>query len=196
MLTLGLDIGTNSIGWCLVRDDASVVDIGARIFSDGRDPKSGASLAVDRRGARAMRRRRDRYLGRRSAFLGKLIHFGLMSADAEEGRLLAVRDPYVLRVRALDEALEPHEIGRALFHLNQRRGFQSNRKAERRQGDGEDGKIATGAKALDDEIAKAGARTLGEFLAGRDEKRVRLNGENQSYDFYPQRRHVLDEFHA
>lgn len=196
MLTLGLDIGTNSIGWCLTRDDASIVDIGVRIFSDGRDPKSGASLAVDRRGARAMRRRRDRYLGRRSAFLEKLIHFGLMSADADEGRLIAVSDPYRLRARALDEALKPYEIGRALFHLNQRRGFQSNRKAERRQSDGEDGKIATGAKALDEAIAKEGARTLGEFLAGRDEKRVRLNSENQLYDFYPQRSHVLKEFHA
>ena len=53
---LGLDIGTNSIGWCLYEGDA-IKDIGVRIFSDGRDPKSGASLAVDRREARAMRRR-------------------------------------------------------------------------------------------------------------------------------------------
>src|SRR3546814_3693545 len=45
---LGLDIGTNSIGWCLYDSD-SIRDIGVRIFSDGRDPKSGASLAVDRR---------------------------------------------------------------------------------------------------------------------------------------------------
>ena len=51
---LGLDIGTNSIGWCLYDGD-SIRAIGSRIFSDGRDPKSGASLAVDRRDARAMR---------------------------------------------------------------------------------------------------------------------------------------------
>ena len=54
---LGLDIGTNSIGWCLYEGDA-IKDIGVRIFSDGRDPKSGASLAVDRREARSARRRR------------------------------------------------------------------------------------------------------------------------------------------
>src|SRR5690606_3684883 len=35
---------------------------------------------------------------------------------------------------------------------------------------------------------------LGQFLADRDEKRVRLNGESQGYDFYPQRRHVEYEF--
>jgi CRISPR-associated endonuclease Csn1 len=191
---LGLDIGTNSIGWCLIEDNTRVVDIGARIFSDGRDPKSGASLAVDRRAARAMRRRRDRYIGRRSAFLETLVEHGLMPADADEARLVAEQDPYPLRARALDERIEPHEIGRALFHLNQRRGFQSNRKAERRQKDSEDGKIASGAKALDQAMAEAGADTLGQFLAGRNEKRVRLDGESQSYDFYPQRRHIEHEF--
>lgn len=194
MRRLGLDIGTNSIGWCLIEDDAYIVDIGVRIFSDGRDPKSGASLAVDRRAARAMRRRRDRYIGRRSAFLDKLIHFGLMPADAEEAKLVAERDPYALRARALDEKLEPYDIGRALFHLNQRRGFLSNRKAERRTKDNEDGKIANGAKALDQAMAEAGADTLGQFLVGRHEKRVRLNGASQGYDFYPQRRHVEYEF--
>src|SRR6218665_2252791 len=86
MQRLGLDIGTNSIGWCLIEDDRRIVDIGARIFSDGRDPKSGASLAVDRRAARAMRRRRDRYLGRRSAFLKALVEYGLMPADADEAK--------------------------------------------------------------------------------------------------------------
>ena len=60
MRRLGLDIGTNSIGWCLIEDDRRIVDIGVRIFSDGRDPQSGTSLAVDRREARAARRRRSR----------------------------------------------------------------------------------------------------------------------------------------
>lgn len=212
MYRLGLDIGTNSIGWCLIEDDKKIVDIGVRIFTDGRDPKSGASLAVDRRDARAMRRRRDRYLGRRSAFLSKLIELDLMPGTQpdpqaprrrvrehrpnDEARSLTGEDPYSLRKRALDERLEPHEIGRALFHLNQRRGFKSNRKAERKQKDGEDGKIATGAKALDEAMRDAGARTLGEFLAGRETKRVRMGGESQAYDFYPQRKHVEEEFEA
>ena len=194
MKQLGLDIGTNSIGWCLTEGDTRIVDIGVRIFADGRDPKSGASLAVDRRAARAMRRRRDRYLGRRSAFIRTLVEHGLMPADADDAKFTAERDPYVLRARALHERLEPNEIGRALFHLNQRRGFKSNRRAERRQKDNEDGKIASGAEALDRAMAEAGKDTLGQFLAGRDEKRVRMHGENQEYDFYPQRRHVEYEF--
>src|SRR3546814_18567893 len=43
-------------------------------------------------------------------------------------------------------------------------------------------------------MAEAGADTLGQFLNGRDEKRVRLDGDSQSYDFYPQRRHIDYEF--
>ena len=197
MRRLGLDIGTNSIGWCLIEDDTHIVAMGSRIYSDGRDPKSGASLAVDRRAARAMRRRRDRYLGRRSAFLSALVGAGLMPADADEAKLVAALDPYALRVRALTERLEPHEIGRALFHLNQRRGFLSNRKTERKD-DKEDGKIATGEGRLDREMADAGAETLGQFLAMRaaagKDVRVRLDGESQEYDFYPQRRHIRHEF--
>src|SRR3546814_18092860 len=95
---LGLDIGTNSIGWCLYDSD-SIRDIGVRIFSDGRDPKSGASLAVDRRNARAMHRRRDRYLRRRSALLQALVETGLMPVDAKDARALAGCDPYDLRKR-------------------------------------------------------------------------------------------------
>ena len=199
---LGLDIGTNSIGWCLFHLDnqgapVGIRDIGVRIFSDGRDPKSGASLAVDRRNARAMRRRRDRYVRRRSALLEALIDTGLMPAVTQDAKALAGCDPYVLRAAALDGALSPHELGRALFHLNQRRGFKSNRKAERKAGDDkEGGKIAGGAKALDLAMADAGARTYGEFLASRETKRVRMRAEADGYDFYPERRHLEVEFDA
>ncbi|MGK2910487.1 MAG: type II CRISPR RNA-guided endonuclease Cas9 [Sphingobium sp.] len=199
MRRLGLDIGTNSIGWCLIdEDNAAIVDVGVRIFSDGRDPQSGTSLAVDRRVARGARRRRDRYLGRRSAFFDTLVAHGLMPADTDEAKLIAEKDPYELRARALGEQLTPSEIGRALFHLNQRRGFKSNRKAERKSTGNEDGKIATGAQALDRAMAEAGADTLGQFLAMRlaqgQSARVRMDSESQGYDFYPQRRHIEYEF--
>jgi CRISPR-associated endonuclease Csn1 len=205
MRRLGLDIGTNSIGWCLIEYDAehdageAIVDIGVRIFGSspqgaGRDPKSGASLAVDRRAARAMRRRRDRYIGRRSAFLEALVEHGLMPADADEAKLIAERDPYAIRARALSERLEPHEIGRALFHLNQRRGFKSNRKADRKVKDNEDGKIAEASRALTQAMAEEGADTLGQFLHGRTVKRVRMSSDAQGYDFYPQRSDIDWEF--
>ncbi len=190
---LGLDIGTNSIGWCLYDGDA-IRDIGVRIFSDGRDPKSGASLAVDRRDARAMRRRRDRYVRRRSALLEALIDTGLMPADAQDAKAVAGCDPYALRAAALNGALSPHLLGRALFHLNQRRGFKSNRKAERKSGDDkEGGKIAGGARALD---LAMGDQTYGQFLNSQPVKRVRMRAEGDGYDFYPERRHLEAEFDA
>jgi CRISPR-associated endonuclease Csn1 len=203
---LGLDIGTNSIGWCLYEGD-TIKDIGVRIFSDGRDPKSGASLAVDRRDARAMRRRRDRFIGRRSALLRVLIAHGLLPADKGAAKALEVHDPYELRVRALDERLEPHDIGRALFHLNQRRGFQSNRRADRMSKDAKDGKIASGTKMLDAEMARLGARSYAEFLVmwdaehdGLKRYRIRMREKDADsdggYDFYPDRKHYLAEFDA
>jgi CRISPR-associated endonuclease Csn1 len=197
---LGLDMGTNSIGWCLYEGD-TIKDIGVRIFSDGRDPKSGASLAVDRRDARSMRRRRDRFIGRRSALLRVLIGQGLLPADKGAAKALAVHDPYELRVRALDERLDPHDIGRALFHLNQRRGFKSNRKADRVSKDAKDGKIASGTKALDAEIERLNARSYAEFLVKWDAEqgglkryRIRMREDGNGYDFYPDRKHYLAEF--
>ena len=146
-MRLGLDIGTNSIGWWLYETDRAKADAritgsiagGVRIFSDGRDPQSGASLAVDRRTARAMRRRRDRYLRRRATLMKVLANAGLMPADPTEAKTLEALDPYELRATGLDEGLPLTHLGRALFHINQRRGFKSNRKTDR--GDNESGKI-------------------------------------------------------
>ncbi len=67
---LAIDLGAASIGWCLIRLDSddnpvAVIRMGTRIFSDGRNAKDGSSLAVTRRLARQMRRRRDRLLKRK-----------------------------------------------------------------------------------------------------------------------------------
>ena len=211
---LGLDLGANSLGWAALRldragDPIGILAMGSRIFSDGRDPKSGASLAVDRRAARAMRRRRDRFKQRQAALLKYLIRDGLFPADQADRQRLADEDPYALRARALDEELSLFEIGRALFHLNQRRGFQSNRKADRGQDD-EAGKIAVGVDRLNQQMEEQGARTLGEFLHQRRRAatdanhipsvRTRLRPETgegakgDGYDFYPSRALIAEEF--
>lgn len=211
---LGGDLGTNSFGWAAIKLDeenkpCSILAIGSRIFSDGRDPKSGASLAVDRRDARAMRRRRDRFQQRQRALLKHLTRDGLFPADPAERRALQGLDPFELRARALDEVLPLHQIGRAFFHLNQRRGFKSNRKADRKAND-DTGKIAIGVGRLEQAIAESGARTFGEFLHRRRAGalnpnavplvRTRLRPETgeeakgDGYDFYPSRGLIEDEF--
>lgn len=159
-MRLGLDIGTNSIGWWLYATDwtgiTEVIDGGVRIFSDGRDPKSKASLAVDRRAARAQRRRRDRYLRRKAALMKRMASVGLMPVDPVEARGLELLDLYALRAEGLDRALPLTHFGRALFHLNQRRGFKSNRKTDR--GDNESGKIKDATARLDQAMMNKGAR--------------------------------------
>jgi CRISPR-associated endonuclease Csn1 len=228
---LGLDLGTNSLGWVALRLDAEgkpcgFLAAGSRIFSDGRDPKSKQSLAVDRRDARAMRRRRDRFRQRQRALIKYLVRDGLFPADPDERRRLALLDPYELRARALDEALTPGEIARAIFHLNQRRGFQSNRKADRGKKDqeAESGKVETGIKSLRTKIeqaeeragAEAGSWTFGKWLHERRRSapnpneipavrtRVKIATEskdegddkNDVYDFYPGRALIAEEFDA
>lgn len=208
---LGLDLGTNSLGWVALELSSEgrpfhILSVGSRIFSDGRDAKSGASLAVDRRSARAMSRRRDRFKRRQQALLKHLTRAGLFPADEEARAALAGHDPFELRARALLEPLPPHHVGRALFHLNQRRGFKSNRKADRGK-ESEDGKIEIGVNRLYERMADAGAATLGEYLHGLRASatepnaipsvRARLRSESaEGYDFYPDRRMLEDEFTA
>jgi CRISPR-associated endonuclease Csn1 len=202
---LGLDLGSNSIAAAVVRLDdkgnpAEIVRLITRIFPDGRDPKSKESNAADRRVARGMRRRRDRYLKRRGNLMAQLIKHGLMPDDETARKRLETLDPYELRAKALDETLPPHRIGRALFHLNQRRGFLSNRKTEK--GDKESGAIKTAAGKLQTLMQDSGARTLGEFLHRRHQVRESVRTRNRStgtkaeYDFYPSRQMLLDEFDA
>jgi CRISPR-associated endonuclease Csn1 len=202
---LGIDVGSNSLGWFVVwlndKDEPTGLGPGGvRIFPDGRDPQSKESNAADRRVARAMRRRRDRYLKRRGNLMAQLIQHGLMPAEETARKALEALDPYELRAKALDETLPAHHIGRALFHINQRRGFLSNRKTEK--GDKESGAIKTAAGKLQNAMQESGARTLGEFLYRRHRERKAVRTRNTStgakaeYDFYPTRQMFLDEFEA
>lgn len=210
---LGLDIGTNSLGWASITLEQTgaedtppaVLDTGVRLFSDGRNPKDGQSLATMRRLPRQQRKRRDRYLKRRDEFMERLIRFGLMPTDRTARKALENLDPWALRVRGLEEALTPHEFGRALFHLQQRRGFKSNRKTDR-GADSDSGKIKPAAERAQAEMAARGARTIGEWLARErvsDPKsahehpvRARLHGSGAKayYDFYPTRAMIEAEF--
>jgi CRISPR-associated endonuclease Csn1 len=170
------DIGTNSIGWAVWRTgldpsgrfgpDAprELLGAGVRLFKDGRNPKDGQSLATMRRIPRQARKRRDRFVLRRAALIATLIEAGLMPAEESERRAVADLDPYRLRACGLDEKLSPHEFGRAIFHLHQRRGFKSNRKTDRKSDDKDQGKIAAASAALRQKLDDENARTFGEFL--------------------------------
>lgn len=163
---IGIDIGTNSLGWCVLdlgRDGRpkGIRKLGVRIFSDGCDPQSGTSLAVDRREARSARRRRDRFIDRRADLMRALVKYGLMPADPIDRKKLESLDPYELRAKGLVAPLEPHHLGRAIFHINQRRGFKSNRKTDKAQKDADLKGMKGGISKLREAMA---GRTLGQYF--------------------------------
>lgn len=101
--------------------------------------------------------------------------------------------PYFLRARALDHRLEPEELGRALYHLGQRRGYKSNRRegkrvqasqetaAKKAAADKDDRKVVLADIAgLERDMAASGARTLGEFLSRVDPSAARIRTRHTS----------------
>ena len=130
------------------------------IFPSGRDEKTNDPLAAARREARGIRRRGDRLKMRRRILLNKLTAHGLMPTIPEDRKKLELLDPIALRAKGVKEKLSLHEVGRALFHLQQRRGFKSNRKE---QDDNEAGAIATAGNSLKGALETQGL-TLGQFL--------------------------------
>ncbi len=200
---LGLDIGTNSIGWCVYALDGAdrierLLRMGVRIFPDGRDPQSRTSLAVNRRLARQARRQRQRTVQRRHGFLNELIRSGLLPQDGELRQALVRIDPYELRDRGLREALPLPEFARALYHLARKRGFKSSRKQLAEAADAkESGKIKSGIARLKAELSEQGCQTIGQLLWKRHALRLPVLARPQvdgNYDFYPDRGLVLDEF--
>lgn len=213
-IRFSFDIGTNSIGWAVWRTGAGfygkdtpleLLGSGVSIFKDGRNPKDQKSLAEMRRVPRAQRKRRDRFTLRRRDLIRVLTEKGLFPAEKQAAEMLAALDPYDIRFRGLEQKLCLEEFGRAIFHLNQRRGFRSNRKTDRK--DNDKGKIAQATKQLREQLEAAGCRTYGEFLWRRHDRhtvrereavRIRIDGQGAKalYHFYPTRDMIRHEFEA
>ncbi|VAW39113.1 CRISPR-associated endonuclease Cas9, partial [hydrothermal vent metagenome] len=167
---LGLDLGTASIGWALIEHNAvkepvRLIGCGSRIFPEvveakTRTPKNHARR--DHRSARKVIRRRRM---RRDKLQNILIQKDMLPKDKEERTKLLTDTkeycPYTLRAKALDKELTLFELGRALYHLGNRRGFLSNRKTINKK---EDGPLKQSIGELNTKIAESGARTLGEYL--------------------------------
>lgn len=176
--TVGLDVGSNSLGWAIVAEGShAILAMGVRIFPEGvnRD-KQGTEIPKNqaRREARGARRQIARRALRKRVMRTALREAGLWPTDhAEEARLLTL-DPYALRAKGLDDALSPHEFGRVLLHLAQRRGFLSNKKTDGGKAKKDSSATLEMIAQLDKDVAASGFRTLGEFLLHRsDQENVR-----------------------
>lgn len=169
---LGLDLGTNSIGWAVVEkekgeNEHKLLDKGVRIFSEGvnLEPKtnSESSKAAQRTGYRSGRKLKYKRKLRKLELLKVLSdnnfcpvltdeelklwrykkiyptndEFRLwLSTDNQDDKLdrkKQVKNPYAFRFKAstqkldLNKVLDKHALGRAFYHIAQRRGFLSNR---------------------------------------------------------------------
>ncbi|MCD4830569.1 MAG: type II CRISPR RNA-guided endonuclease Cas9 [Anaerohalosphaeraceae bacterium] len=171
---LGLDIGAKSLGWAVI-DNTNIVDIGVRVFPEGvdRDTKGAEkSKNAKRREARGTRRIKWRRQMRKDKLIRLLReNKTLPESDTELEKLFTDKDPYQFRAKALDEKIELFEFGRILFHLNQRRGFKSNRKTGKAN---EDGKVQKQASQLQQDIEDANCRTIGEYFAKSDTLQQRI----------------------
>lgn len=146
--SLGLDIGTSSVGWAVINEDKKrIEDLGVRIFECPENPKNGESLAAPRRNARSARRR----LRRRRERLDFLKEFFVNHKLLSEERIAKIftykkgsnhPDPYKLRVKAIQERVSNEELFIALYHLAKRRGYKSNRRALE-EADKESGRVLT-----------------------------------------------------
>ena len=195
---IGLDMGATSIGWSVFDvENQNLKDFGVRIFDDGRDDKSKASLCVKRRNARGARRLNSRRHIKTAELLKILTSLGLFPADKAEKENLKKQSPYVLRKEALDRQLSPYELGRVFLQLGKRKGFKSNRRDNKEEG----GKLKAGYKELLNAMGEKGARTYGEYLFMRllEHKEIRLSkvfDENGKYKggLFPFREIYEDEF--
>lgn len=150
--TLGLDLGTNSIGWAIIQENNStpIIDKGTHIYSEGvamdaqKKEYSKAQLKTNYKGARVQKSRRRK---RKQDLLKVLIESKMCPLSIEDLNTWikskqdypnkpeflkwlstdGIDNPYYFRDAASKTKITPQEFGRALYHICQRRGFKSNR---------------------------------------------------------------------
>lgn len=218
---LGIDTGTNSLGWAVVDKEegrTKLVAKGTNIFSEGVKIEKGieSSKAAERTSHRSVRKHYWRRKIRKIRLLTLLSENHLCpplaKSSLREWRLKKVypdnelfmewqrtedktnTNPYTFRYICLTQKLDLTDItqryilGRALYHLNQRRGFLSNRKDTSKESEGA---VKEGISILSEEMKASGCEYLGEYFYQlyREGKRIRNH-------YTARKEHYLKEFHA
>ena len=184
--SLGLDIGTSSIGWAVLDlDKERIHDLGVRIFERPEDPQNGDSLAKPRRDARSARHRLKRRRQRLNNLKQFFVNQNILTKDQVEEALdyrsdFNKLDVYDLRAKALTEELSPKELLKVLYQIAKRRGFKSNRKVVE-ESDKEGGRVTSALKTNEKFLADNNYTTVGDALS-RDEK------------FAPHKRNKRDDY--
>lgn len=162
---LGLDIGVSSVGLAVISDtdgQKKIEELAVRIVPE--DPNfqgkfySGntASKNIDRTTDRGIRRNNQRFKARRNRLISELQRNGMHDANLTH---LSALELYGLRAKAVTEQISLPELGRVLLHLNQRRGFLSNRKSNSEEENSTDYK-----KRIAELEEELGSKTIGQQL--------------------------------
>ncbi len=175
---LGLDLGTNSVGWALINHDSSkrignFVNGDSRIFKETIDKEKKVPTNKRRGTCRGQRKLTQRRKFRKQELYGILKNNGLLpNSDTEIQELITSNaptlNPYFLRHKGLHEKLELFQLGRILCHINKRRGFRSNRKNGKPK---ENSKILNEISEIQQQIDNSDYKTLGEYLYFQPVKR-------------------------
>lgn len=141
---LGLDLGTNSIGWALVNEaedeneKSSITKLGVRVnpltvdeqtnFEKGRSITTNA----DRTLKRAARRNLQRYKLRKENLIEilKANDFITNETILSENGNKTTFETYRLRANAASEEVTLEQLARILLMINAKRGYKSSRKAK------------------------------------------------------------------
>ena len=218
---LGIDTGTNSLGWAIVDNEDGVKKLitkGSNIFSEGVKIEKGieSSKAAERTEHRSVRkhywRRKIRKIRLLTILSANHLCPPLEQYSLRQWRLKKVYpdnelfmewqrtedkanvNPYKFRYICLNQKLDLTDItqryilGRALYHLNQRRGFLSNRKETTKESEGA---VKDGINTLTKQIEDAGCKYLGEYFYLLYQK-----GEKIRNHYTARKDHYLKEFHA
>lgn len=218
---MGIDTGTNSLGWAIVDKEEGctrLVAKGTNIFSEGVKIEKGieSSKAAERSEHRSVRkhywRRKIRKIRLLTILCENHLCPPLTKSSLREWRLKKVYpdndlfmewqrtedkanvNPYKFRYICLTKKLDLSDItqryilGRALYHLNQRRGFLSNRKEQTKESEGA---VKEGISALSEEMAEAGCEYLGEYFY-----QLYQEGKKIRNHYTARKEHYLKEFRA
>ena len=218
---LGIDTGTNSLGWAIVKkqaDEYHLLDKGVNIFQEGVKIEKGieSSKAAERTAHKAARVRNYRIKLRKIRLLRILsdAHLcpPLSKAELSAWRLKkeypknelfmqwqstddeSEKTPYAYRHKCLHNCLDfssvtdRYILGRAFYHMIQRRGFLSNRKD---QSADDTGKVKESISNLTQEMHDAGYEYLGDYFYSLYNK-----GEKIRNHYTARNEHYLAEFKA
>lgn len=198
--TLGLDIGTTSIGWALIDFQSEVIiDRGVRIFTVAENPKDGSSLAAPRREKRTSRRTIRRRAGRMKAVRQLLIDNKIITENDLKAmypvgtKKNKIDDPWELRYKGLSKKLDSKEWARVLIHIAKRRGYsfsigdKADEKSKVKSG------IQTNHKLLGEKY-----QTIGElfYTEYKEEEGKRKRNTNNDYQHSVSRADLEKEIHV